>query len=156
MPAGRPTDYTPELGDLICEGIASGKSLVKICKDDGMPNPATIYKWRRVFDEFNDNYAHAREDAADVFAEEIITIADEVGQVVMVDGVPLVVDGKPVMTVDSASVAHGKLRTDSRKWIASRFNKAYIEKSSKELSGPGGSPIKVDSIFEFIPVDSKS
>ncbi len=38
MPAGRPTDYTPELGDLICSRIAEGSSLRKICTDDEMPH----------------------------------------------------------------------------------------------------------------------
>jgi len=130
---GRPTDYTEELGDTICAGIAEGRSLVKICKDEGMPHTASVYRWRRLFKEFSDNYAHAREDAADVFAEQIITIPDEdVGNPVIVEGEPLMVNGKVVMAVDSASVAHAKLKVDSRKWIASRFNRAYIEKSSTE------------------------
>ncbi len=83
--------------------------------------------------EFSQNYTNAREDAADAFVQEIISIPDEeVGNPVMVDGSPLMVEGKVVMAVDSASVAHAKLRTDSRKWVASRFNKAYIEKSATE------------------------
>jgi len=138
MPGGRPTDYTEDLGDLICEGIAAGRPLVKICEADHMPEVRSVYRWRRLFIEFSQNYAHAREDAADVFAEEIISIPDEeVGNPVMVDGVPLMVEGKVVMAVDGASVAHAKLRTDSRKWVASRFNKAYIEKSATETTLKG-------------------
>lgn len=135
---GRPTDYTEDLGDAICAEIALGRSLVKICKDEGMPNPASVYRWRRLHIEFSTNYAHAREDEADLFAEEIIAIPDElVGNPVIVDGKPVLVDGKPVMFIDSASVAHAKLRTDSRKWIASRFNRAYIEKSATETTLKG-------------------
>jgi hypothetical protein len=144
MTVGRPTDYTEELGDAICAEIALGRSLVKICEDEGMPVTQSVYRWRRLHPEFSDNYAHAREDAADVFAEEIITIPDnEVGNPVMVDGVPLMVGGKIVMAVDSASVAHAKLRTDNRKWIASRFNRAYQETKSTEHSGPNGAPIGI-------------
>ena len=122
MTMGRPTDFTEELGDDICAGIAAGRSLVKICKGDGMPNPATIYKWRRLHSAFNDNYARAREDAADFFVQEILEIADDA-------------------EIDNVQVA--KLRVDTRKWTASRFNRAYQEKTSKEISGPDGGPIGI-------------
>ena len=32
MAGGRPTDYTEDMGDTICENIASGVSLSKMCK----------------------------------------------------------------------------------------------------------------------------
>jgi len=130
--AGRPTDFTEELGDNICAGIAEGRSLVKICKDKGMPNPATIYKWRRLHLAFNDNYARAREDAADYFVQEIMEIAD-------------------AAEVEDVQVA--KLRVDTRKWTASRFNRAYQEKTSKEITGANGGPLVVQEIT-FNPVGS--
>lgn len=128
MPAGRPTDYTEELGDLICAGIASGRSLVKICEDDGMPVTQSIYRWRRLHPEFSDNYAHAREDAADVFVQEIMEIAD-------------------AAEVEDVQVA--KLRVDTRKWTASRFNRAYQEKQGRELSGPNGGPISISDMSNW-------
>lgn len=39
----RPSTYTPELADLICERLANGESLLQVCRDDGMPSKATIY-----------------------------------------------------------------------------------------------------------------
>jgi hypothetical protein len=41
MPAGRPSDYTQEIADLICERIADGESLRAICAGDDMPNKST-------------------------------------------------------------------------------------------------------------------
>lgn len=122
MAGGRPTDYTEDMGDTICENIASGVSLSKMCKAKGMPAPSTVYRWRRFHPEFSDNYARAREDQADTFADDILRIADEA-------------------TPEEVQVA--KLQTDTRKWLASRFNRAYQEKQGRELSGPNGMPIGV-------------
>jgi len=128
MPAGRPTNYTEDLGDLICEGIASGLSLVKICKADDMPEVRSVYRWRRLHDEFSQNYARSREDAADVFVQEIMEIAD-------------------AAEVEDVQVA--KLRVDTRKWTAARFNRAYQEKQGRELSGPNGMPIGVMDMSNY-------
>jgi len=34
---GRPTDYTLELTDIVCERLAAGESMRSISRDDGMP-----------------------------------------------------------------------------------------------------------------------
>ncbi len=153
---GRPTDYTPELADKICEGIANAISLVKICSADDMPNPRTVYRWRREHEEFCQNYASAREDQADFFAEEIIDISDNhASSPLIIDGVPMVVKGEIVMRVDPAAVSHAKLMVDTRKWLASKFKpNNYADKLKQELSGPEGAPIQTDSVFEFMPVSS--
>jgi hypothetical protein len=58
----RPTDYTPELGDQICELLADGMSLRAICQADDMPHRATVFRWlaRAGLEEFRDQYARAR------------------------------------------------------------------------------------------------
>lgn len=109
---GRPSLYTPEYGDKVCAGIARGKSLVHICKAKNMPSESTVYKWRREQDEFTQNYARAREDAADQFVQEIKDIADE---------------------ADNENIQVAKLRCDVRKWTASRFNRAYQERQITEI-----------------------
>jgi len=152
---GRPSKYTPELGDLICEGIARGRSLVKICSDDGMPAPSSVYKWRREIDEFSENYDRAREDQADLMVEEMLDIADnEVAQPLIVDDVPLCVDGSLVMVKDAVSVSHAKLRVDTRKWAASKFKpNRYADKVQQEITGANGGSIKHEhALFEFNPV----
>jgi len=139
MPAGRPTDYTPELGDKICQGIAEGISLVKQCKEEGMPNPSSIYKWRREMPEFSKNYDKAREDQADLMVEEMLDIADnEVEQAMVVHGEPVLIDGKLVMVKDAVSVSHAKLRVDTRKWAASKFKpNTYAEKIKQDIEHSG-------------------
>lgn len=76
--------YTPELADEICSRIADGKSLRTICKAEDMPSRDTVRRWlngdavsEKECIEFKAKYARAREDQADVYAEECVEIADE-------------------------------------------------------------------------------
>ena len=112
MPGGRPTDYTEELGDLICEGVSRKTPLARLCdENDSMPNPSTVYRWLRTHKEFRHNYTRAKEDQADYLVEEALTIADNA----------------------SIEPADKRIRVDTRKWIASRFNaKKYGDKQFVE------------------------
>ena len=141
MAAGRPSDYTPELGDIICEGIAEQRSLAKICAEDGMPAPRTVYSWLRLHTEFQHNYVNAKEDQADAMVEDMLDIADnEVAQPLISDsGSPVMMDGEAVMVRDAVGVAHAKLRVDTRKWAASKFKmKAYGDKATTVHEGNVG------------------
>jgi len=141
MAGGRPSNYTPELGDLICEGVSERKSLVKICNDDSMPAPRTVYSWLRKHPEFLQNYEQAKEDQADAMVEDMLQIADdEVAQPLIGDnGKPVLLDGSPVMVRDAVGVAHARLRVDTRKWAASKFkSKKYGEKSTTVHEGNVG------------------
>lgn len=116
-PVGRPTDYSEDLADKICELILSGMSLARICKLDGMPEPASIYRWFRKYPEFCENYKRAKEDQADYFAEDIIDIAD-------------------LASPEDVQVA--KLRVDTRKWVASKFKpKKYGDTLDAKITGEG-------------------
>ena len=134
MTAGRPTDYTLELTDLICSRLSEGESMRSICRDDTMPVQTTMFRWLRERPEFKLQYDIAKEESAESLADEMVDIADnEVSTAVLVDGLPLIIDGKAVTTVDSTAVAHAKLRIDTRKWAASKLKpKKYGEKLQSE------------------------
>lgn len=70
---GRPTIFSQELCDAICERLARDEGLESICRDPDMPGVTTVYRWRRENDAFRAAYARAREDqghtAADVVGE---------------------------------------------------------------------------------------
>lgn len=79
MPAGRPSTYNSEIADEILDGVASGKSLVTVLKEnDKFPGYSTVMQWLRKHPEFAENYARAREDQADHDADKIGEIAEEV------------------------------------------------------------------------------
>lgn len=134
MTPGRPTVYTQEIADLICERIAGGESLRTICGELGLA-ASTVIRW--AVDDvqgFSEQYARARDAQADTLFDEIVRIADED---------PGTLDNG---ATDSGMVADKRLRVDARKWVASKLApKKYGEKTAMELTGKDGGPIEVDA-----------
>lgn len=71
MPAGRPCEYTPEIGATICNRIVDGESLRAICEENGMPSKSTVLLWAQNLKEFSDQYARARELSAESDADDV-------------------------------------------------------------------------------------
>lgn len=109
--------YTPEQATTIkarvCVEIAKGDSLRKICDAADMPAIETIRVWLIDDGEFSAQYARAREEQADFYADEIIDIAD---------------------AAKDANLA--RLQIDARKWKASKLvPKKYGDKVDVNHSG---------------------
>ena len=155
MPVGRPTTYSIELADYICERLADGESMRSVCRDESMPAMSTVFKWLREHEAFSEQYAIAKDECADALVEDMLDIADnQVANPVLVDDVPLVVDGKIVTTVDAPAVNHARLRVDTRKWAASKLKpKKYGDR--KILSGDEESPVTIQAI-EYTVVDPEN
>jgi hypothetical protein len=123
---GRPTVYTEELAAQICDRLAHGESLRSICDDGDMPHRQTIFNWLRSNQSFFDQYAHAREIAADIAFDEMQEIAD---------------NATPV------DVQVAKLRVDTLKWrLARQSPKKYGERQKLEHVGQDDGPIQ-QSVF---------
>ena len=75
---GRPSKYSPELAQTICERIADGQSLRKICADDQMLARRTIFGWLGVRPEFVHQYTRARVMSAEADADDVAYCAREV------------------------------------------------------------------------------
>ena len=73
---GRPSSYTPEIANVICDLMGDGVSLAKICEQDGLPDYKTVLKWARDIPDFFQSYTAARQIQLDRMADEVITIAD--------------------------------------------------------------------------------
>jgi hypothetical protein len=118
---GRPSIFTPELGANICARIAIGESLRAIEADDGMPAKTTILRWLSQDEAFRDQYARAREESADVLAQEIVEIADDV----------------------SGDANRDRLRVDARKWVAAKLKpKKYGDATLHKHADPDGNALK--------------
>jgi hypothetical protein len=104
---GRPTKYSEKIAKIICDGLASGRSLVSICQDTDLPNRATVFDWLRIYPVFHDRYRLSREFQVMGWADEIVDLADD-------------------QTVD---VQRSKVMIDSRKWLLSRLLPAYRDKA---------------------------
>jgi len=106
--------FSQELFDEICEKIANGESLRKICKDDKMPNLTSVWKWLNNKEELSKQYARAREEQAETFVDEILDIADNTKDDTFIDE-----DGK--LIINQEVIARSRLRVDARKWVASKL-----------------------------------
>lgn len=73
----RPSSYTDELADTICERVSDGESLRNICESENMPHKATVFRWLAANDDFATKYARAREAQADALFDEMLDIADD-------------------------------------------------------------------------------
>lgn len=114
---GAPSKYSVRLVDAICEQIAQGIGVHVISTQPGMPSERTVYYWLEKYPEFLQAYTRARERAAERFAAEVITIADDAEETIR-------------------GVERARLRIDARKWAAGKFSpKKYGEKFMAELSG---------------------
>lgn len=116
--------------EVICQKLMSGsKGIAYICRDDDeLPSIAIVHEWLAKENSAGgekpllDMYTRAKQIQIDYLVDETVEISDnEAGNPVVIDGVVVLVDKKPVMQVDTASVQHAKLRSDNRKWIAERL-----------------------------------
>lgn len=138
MALGRPTNFTQETADLICERIADGESLRSICRDEDMPDRATVFRWLASREDFATKYAYAREQQADLYAESIVDISDELEIQATYQGEEVRLDVSPT------AVARNRLRVDARKWYAAKLApKKYGDRTNMALSDPDGNALPV-------------
>ena len=126
---GRPSLFSEAVASEICERIADGESLVRICMGDHYPTPQTVRSWLRKGIAANDkgdeyalflaNYARAREDQADSYADQITDLANN------------------AVTCQDRTVIEGvRVAIDALKWAAGkRKPKVYGDKIQNEMSG---------------------
>ncbi len=74
---GRPTDYTEELGNTICDMFSHGASMKEVSAEIGF-NPSSVYLWLSKNQEFSDKYARAKADGQEAEMEGLKEIADKV------------------------------------------------------------------------------
>lgn len=95
-----PREFTQVVGDRICEQIVAGKSLRRICQAKAMPSVTTVMKWLREDPDFASQYARAREEQADGYADELIDLAKKANE-------------------DNAQAI--RVRADIIKWVCSKL-----------------------------------
>lgn len=115
---GRPSGYTDAIAAAICVELASGKSLIDICAEPGMPSRTAVYEWLDKVEEFAVRYARAREIQADHHADELIALARE------------------ARDMSHEGIQAVRLEMDARKWVAAKLRPGrYGDKTSVEHSG---------------------
>lgn len=119
----RPTEFTQKRKDEFCRMIAEGYSARAACRYFKM-DMATLYRHVRDDETFRNQYARAKEDAADTYVDEMMRIADE-----------------------EEDVNRAKLKIDARKWVASRMKpKSWGDKQQHEVTGEDGGPLSINIV----------
>src|SRR5207302_4622658 len=99
---------TPEVAAEICRRIASGQTLLAVCRDPDMPHHDAIYDEMRRSPSFAEAIAHARAESAHGLAMQVVEIADAAGP-----------GDNPQLV---------KNRCDQRRWLAGKYNALYSDK----------------------------
>lgn len=129
---GRPSDYSRQIADIICEKLADGQSLRAICSDVDMPNRATVFRWLADHVEFSDQYARAREAQAEALVEESFEIADDASN----DWMEKHFKEQTAWVVNGEAVQRSRLRIEHRRWAAEKLKpKVYGNRQFVEHSG---------------------
>lgn len=117
----RPSTYTQELADIICERLANGEPLAKICRDEDMPAYSTVRRWESDKPEFQALSSRARLDGTHFLADDSIRIADDT----------------------EIDPQHKRIMVDTRLRLIGKWNrKDYGDKLTTELTGADGGPIQ--------------
>jgi hypothetical protein len=118
---GRPTLYTEELANLICERVATSTlGLARLCElHKDLPSKATINLWRFNNPDFSAQYARAKLFQADLLAEEMLDIADDGSNDWMETFGD---DGESIgWKLNGEHVQRSRLRIDTRKFLAAKL-----------------------------------
>jgi hypothetical protein len=126
---GRPSSYTEEKAEEICERLTEGESLLSMCRRDDMPAIRTVFQWLEKNEEFAHKYARAREIQGYVHASLAVESA-----------------------LQAEDAGLGRLAYDALKWHASKLvPRVYGDKSEVALTGPNGGPVQ--SVAVTVPVN---
>ena len=122
MPAGRPSEFTAEISDAICDALIEGESLRQICKKSGMPDRRTVLRWLDAHPDFAAKYARARESQGDLMDDLILEAAAGANK-------------------DNAAAV--RVKVDAYKWRAAKLApKKYGDRQTLEHTGANGGPIR--------------
>jgi hypothetical protein len=135
---GRPSTFTQDIADRICERLADGETLRAICRDDDMPDERTVRRWALDDVEgFSPQYARAREIGYHSLFDQMLEIADTPQH-----GVTTKESEKGTEIRTGDMIEHRRLRVDTRKWmLAKALPKVYGDKLTAELTGKDGAPL---------------
>lgn len=142
-PAGRPKIFKHEIALEICKQISiSSKSLRTICAAENMPCVGTVLTWLNEDTHgFLAQYERAKQNQAELMAEEMIDIADDGSN----DFMTITGKGGKDYEVENKEVtSRSRLRVDTRKWLLSKLKpKKYGDKVQQEISGPNGKEFEI-------------
>lgn len=151
---GAPSKFNDAVGIQICELIAEGYTLRQVSKIVDISKASIIswtFKEEPQFKAFLDRYMHAIKLRQELWAEDIIDIADN-GENDWYEKEDKT--GRKVISFDKDAYLRCHLRIEARKWLLAKSQpKRFGDQSKLELSGPNGGPVA--SVNVPAPIDRK-
>lgn len=127
---GQPTYDRPAIVKTICEALAKGIPLTHICREEGMPNPSTVWDWSQEDESIAQAIAHARELGHDALAEQCLDISDD-------ETHDWAMSKKGAVT-DEVAIGRAKLRVWTRLQLLAKWNpKKYGDKIAVDAKHSG-------------------
>ena len=136
-PVGRPSKFTPQLADYICEEIMSGRDLTEICANDpGIPSRATVYRWTVERPEFATQCARAREACADLEMHKMKKLAE---------------------ACTEENVNSTRVKLNHMQWRVMKIApRTYGDKTTTQITGDGGGPVVINQTIDVRRLDPDS
>ena len=131
--------YSQDVAIAICDRLAKGEPLKRICEDEGMPSYATVRRWEMDDPEFRALSTRAREIGCHAIADECLQIADD-GRNDWMEG-----HGEDAgWKLNGEHIQRSKLRIETRmrllgKWLP----KVFGDKIEQTIQGPDGGAIDI-------------
>lgn len=109
----REVAFNPVTVDLICQKIAEGGNLTKICTERGMPTYPTFCRWKRAHPWIEEQLESARRDRAEYLRDRAVEEA---------------------LAADSDNVGAQSLKHEAMKWAAGVDHGKYSPKAKVEAT----------------------
>ena len=147
---GRPSKYTKQIAESICEQLSEGVPLREICRQEGMPAWRTVYDWMWRDDSLSTAIAHARDLGCDNIAEECLHIADNQ---MFGEEVTESEDDKGVKHITIKKVdmlGHRKLQIETRLKLLAKFNPKKYGESMTHKGDEENPLVGTNMLDEFV------
>lgn len=108
--------FDPEVFGKMVDLIANGETLKEVFTKPGMPDSRTFYRWLRADPERRKEYESAQEERAEMMVDEMLRLVDYVDD------------------TNSVSVQACRLKTDVRKWMASKYSTRFNDKQQIDMN----------------------
>lgn len=135
---GRATEYTPEIGERICNAIATSRNGLRgtLEADPELPALGTVEQWLRDHAIFSSDYAQAKMRQLQMLAEDIIDISRD----------------------DSLEPNDKRIQIDALKWLLSKLipktygDKLDVTSGGEALAAP---PHQIDARVQSIIMQAR-